>query len=176
MAAGPRWCVFSSAGMLGGVFSAWKMAHFLLISVVAPAPLAPMSMPEHPSTGQRVEVLWDVPAVWSVAEVSAFEPETGQHSVTYDSNFKHTSQLRPHRWKFLEQPAAGTHDAAKHLAAQEEGGAEFGTQLVGRSVRVLWDRLTEWQQFVVGQCDVHRGVVGICSVHRLEDGPSFRYN
>ena len=43
-------------------------------------PMVPIR--DGPTTGQRVEILWDVPAVWSMAAVDEYHPESGHHSVT----------------------------------------------------------------------------------------------
>ena len=148
-----------------------------------------------PSTGQRVEILWEVPAKWSLAKVVRYDTATGAHNVTYDSGFEHTAELLPNKWKLMppgydsssSSSSSDDAEAASGLADQPAGqpqpetesGRVMGHALEGESVRVFWPIYVTWHKGVVRQCDVHHGKLGKCTVDRVDGalgGTSARYN
>jgi hypothetical protein len=156
-----------------------------------------------PSTGQRVEILWEVPAKWSLAKVVRYDRASGAHNVTYDSGFEHAAELLPNKWKLMPPGYDGSSNDAEAEAAEAAGagdggdgpvsglagqpppppetesGRVMGHALVGESVRVFWPIYATWQKGVVRQCDVHHGALGKCTVDRVEGalgGTSATYN
>ena len=125
-----------------------------------------------PSTGQRVEMFWDVPEKWSICEVTSFNAATGEHTVKYDSGFEHTAALLAGQWRFREKPGRPLRSKKKVGGAE---GTKYSAKLVGQELRVYWARYTAWQPGVVGLCEVYEGEIGACEVKK-DDGNTEKYN
>jgi hypothetical protein len=124
--------------------------------------------PDGPTTGQKVQVFWDVPAVWSAASVAGFDAASGAHLVRYDSGFNTSVKLAPHRWSLsLNKSDPAPRPEIESGRAREEAPE---ASLEGARIRVFSERFTMWHNGTVGQCDVHAGEVGKCAVDFME-GP-----
>ena len=131
--------------------------------------------PDGPTTGQKVQVLWDVPAVWSSGEVAGFDAASGAHFVRYDSGFNARVHLAPHRWSL----SLNKSDPAPRPELESGRAREEASSLEGARIRVFSERFSMWHNGTVGQCDVHLGEIGKCAVDFVEgprNGTSAMYN
>ena len=118
---------------------------------------------EGPETGDEVSIKWETEAKWSIGKVLEWDGEKREHNIRYNhEDDEHavdvSASLASGHWKFLEK------EGAPHLPAQNLTGSEFRERLIGKLVRVYWEPYVAWHDGKVGQCDVGKRGIGLCTV------------